>query len=462
MKLNESLAQAIIEHLDTVAITDSEGRYIYVNKGWVDWIGMEPEEVLGKYIKEVVPETKMDIVLKTRKPLIGEVLLGKHKSGSKERSRVFVTYIPIVKDNEVIAGFAFSIFRDLETALGFTQKIDYLTNELNYFKDELRKLRGSRYTIDNIIGNSKAIIKLREEIFQAARSNSTILIGGETGTGKELVAHAIHHCSPRNPFNFIKINCAAIPLDLLEAELFGYEEGAFTGAVKGGRQGKFEMAHMGSLFLDEINQMPLALQPKLLRVLQEREVDRIGGNSSKPVNVHVIAASNVSLKELAEEKKFRIDLYYRLNVVEITLPPLRERKDDIPMLITELLSRLNQQMGVEVKSVHPRVMQILMKYEWPGNVRELQNVLERAMNMAWGEVLEEKHFEWFIDNKRKGIPNLSSPEGSATSLKEMKRLTEKEAILDALEKCGGVKVLAAKQLKISRTMLYKKMRKLEI
>jgi len=455
MKLDPAIAQLVIEHLDTVAITDPEGRYIYVNQGWVDWIGKQPEEVLGRYVKEIVPETKLDIVLKTKKPLIGEVLFAS-KTGGKERARVIVTYIPLIKDNEVIAGFVFSIFKDFEMALGFTQKIESLTSELNYYKDELRKLRGSRYTVENIIGNSRPLNRLKEQIYQAARSNSTVIITGETGTGKELVAHAIHNCSSRSAFNFIKINCAAIPADLLEAELFGYEEGAFTGAAKGGRIGKFEMAHMGSLFLDEINQMPLALQPKLLRVLQEREVDKIGGKASIPVNVRVIAASNVDLKKMVEEKKFREDLYYRLNVMEINVPPLRERKEDIPLLVTELLKRLNQQMGVEIKGISPQVMQMFLRYDWPGNVRELQNVLERAMNIAWGEMLEEKHFEWFMNNKGRRITRLDS---STNTLQEIKRMTEKEAIIDALETCHGVKAHAARKLAISRSMLHRKMRK---
>lgn len=458
MKLDPAIAQAIIDHLDTVAICDPEGRYIYVNQGWIDWFGKEPEEILGRHVREIVPETKINIALKTKRPLIGEILLAK-KSGEKERTRVIVSYIPLLKDNELIGGIVFSIFRDFETALGFTRKLECLTHELNYYKDELRKLRASRYTIENIIGKSEPVNKMREEIFQAARSNSTVLISGETGTGKELVAHSIHNCSSRSDFNFIKINCAAIPTDLLEAELFGYEEGAFTGAVKGGRTGKFEMAHMGSLFLDELNQMPLSLQPKLLRVLQEREIDRIGGNTSKPVNVRLISACNVNLKQMVEQNKFRKDLFYRMNVMEIIVPPLRDRRDDIPLLVEEMLHRLNQQLGMEVKSVRPQVMKMLGKYHWPGNVRELQNVLERAMNSAWGDTLEEKHFEWFIDNKRKRNFDLNHSIESSNTLQEKKSIIEKEAILDALKQCSGVKAHAALKLAISRTMLYKKMRK---
>jgi len=461
MQLDPALAQLLIEHLDTVAICDPEGRYIYVNEGWAEWTGIRPEDALGRYVKDVVPETKIDIVLKTKKPLIGHVL-AEGKSGSKDRARVIVNYIPLMKNNEVVAGLVFSIFRDFEAALGFTQKIEHLTNELNYYKDELRKLRGSRYTIDNIVGNSPLVKKLKEEIYQAARSNSTVLITGETGTGKELVAHAIHNASTRSPFNFIKINCSAIPMDLLEAELFGYEEGAFTGAVKGGKKGKFEMAHMGSLFLDEINQMPLTLQPKLLRVLQEREIDRVGGNRSVPVDVRVISASNISLKKLVKERKFREDLFYRLNVIEIVMPPLRERKEDIPLLAAELIQRLNQQLGVDVKGIKPSVLNALIRYDWPGNVRELQNVLERAMNIAWGDELTEKHFEWFFENNGKKASNLADIIDETKSLKGARELTEKEIIMGTLEKYGGVKTITAQKLGISRTALYKKMKKFGI
>jgi len=456
MEIDPALAQLILEHIDTVAVCDAEGRYIYVNKGWVEWMGLQPEDVIGKYVRDVVPDTRIAVALKTKRSLVGQLLYESRRKSRGGKTNV-VTYYPIFKDGEVIACFAFSIFKDIEGALGFKQRLGNLTDEVNYLKDELRKLRGARYTVDNIIGDSQPMRKLREQIYQAARTNSTVLIDGETGTGKELVAHAIHNVSQRSAGSFVKINCAAIPGELLEAELFGYEEGSFTGAVKGGRTGKFEMAHMGSLFLDEVDQLPMSLQPKLLRVLQEREVDRLGGKSSVEVNVRLIAATNVALSKLVEDKKFRSDLYYRLNVMQITVPPLRERKEDLPRLVAALLDRLNHQLGVEVKSVAPDVMKLLAAYDWPGNVRELQNVLERAMNAAWGDVLEYKHFEWFVERQRKAGGPATVPDG-AGSLRAIKRAVEREAIAEALKNMGDNKALAAKQLKISRTMLYKKLR----
>lgn len=459
MEWDSLLAQLILEHLDTVAVTDAEGRYIYVNKGWTQWMGMQPEEVLGKYVRDVVPNTKIDLALKTGKPLIGQILFEK-RSGNEKQPNI-VTYYPIKKEGKVIAGFVFSIFKDFDTALDFGQRLGHLTEELNYYKDELRKLRGARYGIESIIGSSPSMSKIRDQIIQAARSNSTVLIDGETGTGKELVAHAIHNCGPRSAFNFVKVNCAAIPNELLEAELFGYEEGAFTGAVKGGRRGKFELAHMGSLFLDEVNQLPLTLQPKLLRVLQEKEVERLGGKKSIEINVRIISAANVPLEKMVKGLEFRSDLFYRLNIMRITLPPLRERKEDIPQLIQALLNKLNYQLGVEVKSVASAVEKLLIKYDWPGNVRELQNVLERAMNVAWGDTLEAKHFEWFIDNSY-SRDNPVVFNGESVSLRGVKHSVEKEVIIETLKRCGGNRVLAARELQISRSMLYRKLRKFGI
>lgn len=456
MKFDFELAQLIIEHLEGAAITDSEGRYIYVSKDWVKKIGKQPDEVLGKYSKDVIPDTKIHVALRTRKPQIGEIF---HHSGSQKEPTAFVTYIPIMKDSEVVAGFLFSLFSDIDVVLSIKHKLESVTHELEYYKEELRKIRGSRYTVEHIIGNSKAVSLLKEQIYQAARSNSTVLIEGETGTGKELVAHAIHNASRSNSFNFIKINCAAIPGELLESEFFGYEEGSFSGAKKGGRPGKFEMANHGSLFLDEVNQMPLVLQPKLLRVLQEKEIERIGNHKSIPVDVRVIAATNAPLEKLVKEKKFRTDLFYRLNVIKINVPPLRERKEDIPVLVESLIKKLNFQLGVKVNAVSPEVINVLMNYDWPGNIRELQNVLERAMNMAWGDVLEVSHLSGFLDNEGLTTNSSGGSPASAGSLKEKKKFTEKEAIKEALQICQGNRVLAARLLNISRNTLYKKLRK---
>ncbi len=456
MELDPVLAQEIIKHIDALAVCDTEGRYIYVNQGWVEWLGIRPEDVLGKYVRDVVKDTKIEFVLRTRQPLVGEILLtSKDKPNIEETT--LVNYYPIFRDGKFVAAIGFIIVKSTNLTLSLRQRLMHLDQEVKLLKGELHKLQGSRYNIDNIIGDSTPMKKMKRQIFQAARSNSTVLITGETGTGKELVAHAIHNASQRHACSFIKINCAAIPADLLEAELFGYEGGAFTGAVKSGRQGKFEIANKGSLFLDEINQLPMALQPKLLRVLQEREIDRIGGRNSLSIDVRVIAATNVALEKLVEEQKFRSDLFYRLNVMLITVPPLRERKEDFPQLISELLNRLNRQLGVDIKGTSPEVLKMLLNDDWPGNVRELQNVLERAMNIAWRGTLELEHFEWFIENRQKKTSTIANDYYNNSSLKEIKNSIEKAVLDDALRSCGNNKTHAARKLKISRTMIYKKM-----
>jgi len=294
------------------------------------------------------------------------------------------------------------------------------------------------------------------------RNHHNSAVGDVVAAGLVLFGTEADYRALRHLHSVVKdrVADAAIPADLLEAELFGYEGGAFTGAVKSGRQGKFEMADKGSLFLDEINQLPVALQPKLLRVLQEREIDRIGGRNSLSVDVRVIAATNVALDKLVEEQKFRSDLFYRLNVMLINVPPLRERKEDFPQLIHELLNRLNRQLGVDIKGISPEVLKLLLRDEWPGNVRELQNVLERAMNIAWRGTLELEHFEWFIENRRKTTPVIANDYEGNNSLKDIKKSIEKVALEEALKSCGNNKTHAARKLKISRTMIYKKMHQL--
>lgn len=456
MKLDTLFKNLVLDHLDNLVIADSLGRYVYVSKTWCESTGFKSEDVLGKYVPDIIPDSKINVVLKNRKAIVGEVL------HFKNEKPCILAYIPIFKNGEFIAVISFGLFRTVEEAQPFKKRLELLEQETKYLKKELNKVRGTRYSIDNIIGESAPIAKLREQIYQAARTNSVVLIEGETGVGKELVAHAIHNLSLRKMNNFVKVNCAAIPTELLESELFGYEEGAFTGARKGGRIGKFEFAHNGSLFLDEVHQLPLSSQPKLLRVLQEKEIDRIGGHSSKAINVRVIAATNKSLTEMIAANKFREDLYFRLGVMQIEIPPLRKRKEDIPLLIDSLIRRLNRELGIVVQSIDPKALELLMQYDWPGNVRELQNVLERAMNIAWGETLELQHFEWFAESKKLRKRLTATAECAVNSLKFQKKAMEREAIVEALANCNGNKALAARQLNISRTMLYNLLRDLNM
>ncbi|MEN6348019.1 MAG: sigma 54-interacting transcriptional regulator, partial [Syntrophomonas sp.] len=288
---------------------------------------------------------------------------------------------------------------------------------------------------------------------------STVLITGESGTGKELFAHSIHNYSNRSSHPFVKINCAALPESLLESELFGYEEGAFTGARKGGKHGKFELAMGGTIFLDEIGDMPLSMQTKLLTVLQDRMVERVGGTKPIFVNVRVIAATNRDLESLVAEQKFRQDLYYRLNVVRLSIPPLRERTDDIPLLVNTLVEKINKKLGTNIYKISYKAIELMQDYIWPGNIRELENLLERALNLAdmnRENSITIKHFpnlveNAFIENDQAFVSNGTLPE----AIEQL----EKQIIIQALEKAGGNKVQTAKILGIHTSALYRKLTK---
>ena len=453
--VSNEILKLIVDHLDCIAITDEEGRYIYVNQSWSKIMGgIKLEEVKGKYVRDVVPDTKIHEALDSKKPIVGHAI----KTKDVGKKDAFSSYIPILKEGKVVAGFIHVIIIGMDNAIDFTHKVNSMTNKIRYYEEELRKIRGAKYSIDNIIGSSKAIKQVKHDIYKASRFGSTVLIEGETGSGKELVAHSIHNLSSRNINPFIKVNCAAIPNELLESEFFGYDEGAFTGAKRGGKVGKFEMANRGSIFLDEINQMPYILQPKLLRVLQEKEIERVGGKGSIPIDVRVIAATNCSLEKMIKENNFRSDLYYRLNVIPIRIPPIRERKEDIPLIADDLLNKLNFQLGMNVPEISDDIKSKLQEYNWPGNVRELQNVIERAMNMSWGEELKWKDFERYFSSKNEGR-EIYRGNMEICSVKTMKNSMEKEAVIKALKECNNNRTQAAKLLGISRTLLYRKIEK---
>ncbi len=317
-----------------------------------------------------------------------------------------------------------------------------LVDENASLKRELQQ----KYEFRNIIGNGKEIRDVYEQISQVADSNTNVLIRGESGTGKELVAHAIHYNSPRSPRPFIKVNCAALPESLIEAELFGHEKGAFTGAISS-KKGRFEMAEGGTLFLDEIGDLSPAMQVKLLRVLQEREFERVGGMETIKVNVRLIAATNVDLERAVIDGRFRSDLYYRLNVFSIYLPPLRERKTDILLLAEHFLDKYSKQNGNQIKRISTSAIDMLMSYHWPGNVRELENVIERATLVCEGRVVHGYHLP----------PTLQTAEGSDTvnkmSLDQAVANFEKELIRDALKTARGNRARAARLLDTTERIL---------
>ena len=333
--------------------------------------------------------------------------------------------------------------------IDFTDKKEAIKNYNKMNKDR-------SIMIDNIIGESESIKKVKKETIMAAQSVSTVLITGESGTGKELFARAIHNHSKRSEYPFIAVNCAAIPDNLLESELFGYEEGAFTGARKGGKLGMFEIAHKGSLFLDEIGDMSLHLQSKLLRVLQEKEVNKIGAKSNIEIDVRIIAATNKDLESMVKEGTFREDLYYRLNVIPIKLPSLSQRKGDIPLLIDYMIHDYSVKLEKNVEGIDEVALDRMLKYGWPGNVRELQNSIEYSVNMAQGS-------EITVDVLPKSILEYEEKfEEDETSAIETLEELEKREIQKALKRYSVYKKdkeLAAKSLGISRATLYRKIEK---
>jgi len=449
----------VLENIDGLVVIDSDGKIVFISQKSIEFLEnlykKKIGNVIGKSIREVTPENKTYETLITGKTEVGDYY-------DFDGLFVISNRKPIYKEGKIIGAMEYDFFDDKKLFSDFVEKINLLSSELNYYKQEVRELRGAKYSINGIIGESLGIEKLREEILVAANSNSTVLIQGETGTGKELVAHSIHSSSQRNSADFVKVNCAAIPQELMESELFGYEEGAFTGAKKNGKKGKFEIAHGGTIFLDEINQMPLSMQPKLLRFLQEREISKVGGEHSIGVDVRVIVASNENLYDLVRKGKFREDLFYRLNVLSIKIPALRERKEDIPKIVMGLIARINIYLGTDIESASKDVVTMLQNYEWPGNVRELQNIIERAMNICKEKQLEIENFREFISGNSHEDEESLELNNETESWADAKTRLEKRIIINALRKSSGNKTEAAKELQITRSFLYKKIKKLGI
>ncbi|HDI00318.1 MAG TPA: sigma-54-dependent Fis family transcriptional regulator [Firmicutes bacterium] len=328
------------------------------------------------------------------------------------------------------------------------QRSQRLADENLYLRQEIEVQYGE------MVGSSEKMRKVFEKIEKVARTDSSVIIYGESGTGKELVARALHYRSPRREGPFVKVNCAALAEGVLESELFGHEKGAFTGAIRR-KKGKFELANTGTIFLDEVGDIPPAIQVKLLRVLQEKEIERVGGEGPIKVDVRIVAATNRDLPKMVEEGKFREDLFYRLHVIPIYLPPLRERKEDIPELVRHFLRKKCAQLGRKVPEVDPKALELLMEYDWPGNVRELENVLERAIVLCEGDRIGPSDLPLLVE--REGDV-LRVPEGEVP-LPEMLESLEKQLIERALEKARGVKAEAARILGIKTSTLYYKMEK---
>ncbi len=439
--------------LRTVLDSSNES-FIYVNKegiiemiseSYAEFLNRKKEDLIGLNVVDVVDNTRLDVVLKTGKSEIAQIQIVKGK-------KIIATRIPVYAKGKIVGAIGKILFRDVDELNNLYMKINNIEKELNLYRDEFKKANKAEYALESIIGDSPEIKRLKEMTKNVASTNSNVLILGESGTGKELFAHAIHNNSKRVEAPFIKVNCGAIPYELLESELFGYEEGAFTGARKGGKIGKFKAADGGTIFLDEIADLPMNMQVKLLRVLQDRVIERIGSNTSEKVDVRVIAATNKNLEEMVEHESFRLDLYYRLNVVSIRIPSLRDRKDDIPLLSKHLINKVSIKESRQVHGISNQALDMMKNYQWPGNIRELENILERAINFLGDDkTILPKHLP----------PKINGGTGFYydRSLKDTLEEVEKEAIIRSLIQSKGNKSKAAKLLNISRTSLYEKMDK---
>ncbi|OJD54216.1 sigma-54-dependent Fis family transcriptional regulator [Bacillus sp. 4048] len=442
---------------------NEQGIVNFLSGSYAQFLGIDdPKEAIGKHCTEVVENTRMHIIVKTGQMEIGHIQRISNRN-------IIATRIPIIKEGKIIGAIGKIMFHDIQQFKALGDQISEMESKLSYYQTELQRLQEGRLSFQSIIGESAKMKEVKMMALKVSKSRSTVLIRGESGTGKELFAHAVHRASPRASDTFIRLNCAAIPKDLLEAELFGYEDGAFTGAKKGGKPGKIELADKGTLFLDEIGDMSLDMQVKLLRVLQEKEIERIGGTKIQKVDVRFIAATHRNLREMVQRGEFREDLYYRLNVFEIDIPPLRDRKEDMIHITEFLIKKLNGELGSNVISLDERVRDIFMEHDWPGNIRELENVLERAMNVIEGMIIQVYHLPAYLRKKdleeelNHEIFTMDQEKHETSYLLQAEvESAEKRAITRALEKTAGNVKEAAELLGIHRASLYRKIEKYEM
>lgn len=443
--------EAIIESsYDGIYVTDGEANTIRVNSAYEKITGMKASELIGRNMEDLVREGYFDesVSLKVREEKRPVTIRQILKSGKS----ILVTGNPIFDENGNIKMIVTNV-RDMTDLVELQQQLDYTKGMSSAYRDILKSLQQASVRDNDIIMVSEPMLHIQELLDRVRRTNATVLIYGETGVGKDRIAEEIHEKSDRAESGiFVKINCGAIPETLLESELFGYDRGAFTGARKEGKSGLFEVAHKGTLFLDEVESMPMVLQSKLLRVLQNFEITRVGGTKPVKVDVRLICASNQDLKDLIAKKLFRADLYYRLNVIPIYIPPLRERRDDIPYLVHFFLNRYNKRHGTK-KTISREAMDHLITYSWPGNVREVANVVERLVVITHGDYIVPANLprEIFEKSTRDFLEN-------GLTLKEQMDKIEISIIRKAIEKFGSARK-AAPHLGMDSTSLTRKLKR---
>ena len=445
------------EAYEGITVVDKNGIIQVFNEAYSRYVGVSKEEAIGKYAEDVIENSRLPIVLKTGIPERSQA----HKLKGQN---LIVHRIPIWKNNEVIGAIGMLVYEGISEIYQSIEQMEHLEEALKQNKTLIipdKKTLKKQVRFEDILGNSQAISIPKQLAIKASKTKATVLITGDSGVGKEQFARAIHDSNLTQNESFISVNCAAIPKDIIEAELFGYEEGSFTGAKQGGSVGKFEQAEGGTLFLDEISEMPLNVQAKILRALQEREVVKVGGRVTIPINIRVIAATNQDLSKLVKGGEFREDLYYRLNVIPLKIPSLLERKEDIPLIVAYRLKELAKTHQIREKTIDEKIIREFYLYDWPGNIRELFNILERLYVLTSGDHISyEEYLELVnlkINKQNKVITN-----ELAFMNEENNYVHEINSIKEAISLAKGNKTEAAKRLNISRATLYNKLNRYDL
>ncbi|CAG0960630.1 sigma-54-dependent Fis family transcriptional regulator [Geobacter sp.] len=446
--LNEEMVRMVLDNpYEGLTVVDNRGKVTLLSPSNEHWLGLEVGGGRGLDLSAIAPASHLSEVARTGVAEHAQVvdLQGKTK---------ITVNLPIRRDKKVMGAFGRILFKSTEQVEKLVTKVRTMELQVERFETLLDEMRGKRYSFDNILTKNQDMLTLIEQARRIADSTATVLILGESGTGKELFAQALHEASRRNKGPFIAVNCGAIPRDLIESELFGYEEGAFSGARKKGKPGKFELACGGTLFLDEIGELPLDSQAKLLRVLEERKIDRLGGTAPIPVDFRLVAATNRDLNTIVNTGKFRSDLYYRINEFPIEIPPLRSRPEDIPLLAKHFLADVSRREELPLLKISTGAAEALMSHDWPGNVRELRGLMRQMAWKSQGLTIEPHHLPPLL-NKGQNV-------GVSGTLEEQVARAERAAIESALLAAGGNRAFTARMLGIHRTALYKKMNRLGI
>ncbi len=450
----------IIHHLITdpfnaMTVVDEKAKIVYLSPVHEGFFGLDRGAAIGRQVGDVIENTRLDHVARTGKAEIGDV----QRMRGEER---IVNRTPIFRGDQIVGAIGRVMFKGPEQVFALNKRVNVLERELEFYKRESKILRRDAFDLNSFVGNSDAIRRLKDDIKRVAPLDIPVLILGESGTGKELVAFSIHRLSPRSDSKMVVVNSAALPEGLVESELFGYEPGTFTGADRKGRRGKFEQAHGSSLFLDEVGDMPVDVQAKLLRVLQDNTVQRVGGEAGRQVDFRLIAATNRDLQNLMGEQGFRLDFYYRISPIVLTIPPLRERLEDIPLLVDSFLTEFSTRHQRQKPLIDSDVYPFLANQRWPGNIRQLRHALERAVIFLEGDRLSAINFQradvFTQQNGATTVPNhmrLLAP-GKPGLQAEIERV-ESKLIQDTLIRWKGNKKRTAEELGISRSYLYKKL-----